>query len=106
MSYMNRRKPFTADYTYTVEGNVIAIVDLDQGNRSVTNDMEDILDNARQNLRDLKRLGVRVVDFTGGEPLLHRQLPDLLREAKQLGLTPPSRPTPCCIQNRRSGCGV
>jgi MoaA/NifB/PqqE/SkfB family radical SAM enzyme len=43
------------------------------------------LDNARQNLRDLKRLGVRVIDFTGGEPLLHRQLPDLLREAKQLG---------------------
>lgn len=44
------------------------------------------LDNARQNLRDLKKLGVRVIDFTGGEPLLHRQLPDLLREAKQLGL--------------------
>ncbi|GAB3564465.1 radical SAM protein [Spirosoma luteolum] len=44
------------------------------------------LENARQNLRDLKRLGVRVVDFTGGEPLLHRQLPDLLREAKALGL--------------------
>lgn len=43
------------------------------------------LDNARANLRDLRRLGVRVVDFTGGEPLLHRQLPDLLREAKQLG---------------------
>lgn len=44
------------------------------------------LDNARQNLRDLKRLGVRVVDFTGGEPLLHRQLPELLQEAKALGL--------------------
>lgn len=43
------------------------------------------LDNARANLRDLRRLGVRVIDFTGGEPLLHRQLPDLLREAKQLG---------------------
>ena len=44
------------------------------------------LDNARQNLRDLKKLGVRVVDFTGGEPGLHPQLPDLLREAKQIGL--------------------
>jgi MoaA/NifB/PqqE/SkfB family radical SAM enzyme len=43
------------------------------------------LDNARQNFRDLKKLGVRVIDFTGGEPLLHRQLPELLREAKQLG---------------------
>lgn len=44
------------------------------------------LENVRDNLRDLKRLGVRVIDFTGGEPLLHRQLDDLLREAKNLGL--------------------
>ncbi|GAB3895184.1 radical SAM protein [Larkinella knui] len=44
------------------------------------------LENMRDNLRDLKRLGVRVIDFTGGEPLLHRQLDDLLREAKNLGL--------------------
>ncbi len=43
------------------------------------------IDNARENFRDLKRLGVRVIDFTGGEPLLHRQLPELLAEAKQLG---------------------
>ncbi|MGA0556945.1 radical SAM protein [Larkinella sp. VNQ87] len=43
-------------------------------------------ENVRDNLRDLKRLGVRVVDFTGGEPLLHRQLDELLREAKNLGL--------------------
>ncbi|MFD1142603.1 radical SAM protein [Larkinella insperata] len=44
------------------------------------------LENVRDNLRDLKRLGVRVVDFTGGEPLLHRQLDEFLREAKKLGL--------------------
>lgn len=44
------------------------------------------LENAESNLKDLKRLGVEVVDFTGGEPLLHRQLPDLLRIAKSLGL--------------------
>ncbi|GAB3329955.1 radical SAM protein [Larkinella ripae] len=43
-------------------------------------------ENVWDNLRDLKRLGVRVVDFTGGEPLLHRQLDTLLREAKDLGL--------------------
>ncbi|MBC8154742.1 MAG: radical SAM protein [Bacteroidetes bacterium] len=41
--------------------------------------------NVRDNLRDLRRLGVRVIDFTGGEPLLHRQLPQLLAEAKQQG---------------------
>ena len=43
------------------------------------------LENAAQNLRDLKRLGVSVVDFTGGEPLLHKQLPELLKLAKDLG---------------------
>lgn len=44
------------------------------------------LENAAQNLRDLKRLGVKVVDFTGGEPLLHRQLHELLRLAKAQGM--------------------
>jgi MoaA/NifB/PqqE/SkfB family radical SAM enzyme len=43
------------------------------------------LEHARDNFRDLKRLGVRVIDFTGGEPLLHRQLPELLAEAKKQG---------------------
>ncbi|GAA4468129.1 radical SAM protein [Nibrella saemangeumensis] len=43
------------------------------------------VENVRDNLRDLKRLGVKVIDFTGGEPLLHRQLDLLLREAKQAG---------------------
>lgn len=43
------------------------------------------IENAGQNLKDLKRLGVSVVDFTGGEPLLHRQLPELLKLAKDLG---------------------
>lgn len=44
------------------------------------------LENAKRNLSDLRRLGVRVVDFTGGEPLLHRELPDLLRFSKSLGM--------------------
>ena len=43
------------------------------------------LEDVEQNLRDLKRLGVKVIDFTGGEPLLHRQLPEFLALAKQLG---------------------
>jgi hypothetical protein len=32
-----------ADFTYSIRGNVISIVDLDQGNRSVTNDVERVL---------------------------------------------------------------
>ncbi len=43
------------------------------------------LENVEQNLKDLKKLGVRVIDFTGGEPLLHQQLSDFCRMAKSMG---------------------
>ncbi|MDN4165683.1 radical SAM protein [Cytophagales bacterium LB-30] len=43
------------------------------------------VENVRQNLLDLKRLGVKVIDFTGGEPLLHREMDVLLRMAKEMG---------------------
>ena len=43
------------------------------------------LADVERNLLDLKRLGVKVIDFTGGEPLLHRQLPEFLALAKRLG---------------------
>lgn len=40
------------------------------------------LEQIQKNFQDLKKLGVRVIDFTGGEPLLHPELPAILREAK------------------------
>jgi MoaA/NifB/PqqE/SkfB family radical SAM enzyme len=43
------------------------------------------LEDVAQNLRDLKRLGVQVVDFTGGEPLLHRQIDQMLGMAHDMG---------------------
>jgi MoaA/NifB/PqqE/SkfB family radical SAM enzyme len=43
------------------------------------------LEAAAQNLADLRRLGVRIIDFTGGEPLLHREVGGLLQMAKDLG---------------------
>ncbi len=43
---------------------------------------EDVL----RNLPALRKLGVRFVDFTGGEPLLHPDLPEILRAARLAGL--------------------
>lgn len=38
-----------------------------------------------RNLRDGRMAGCKFVDFTGGEPLLHKDLPLFLSEAKKLG---------------------
>lgn len=43
------------------------------------------LENLACNLKDLKKLGVRIIDFTGGEPLLHRDIHTMLRMAKEQG---------------------
>ncbi|MCX7607428.1 MAG: radical SAM protein [Bacteroidia bacterium] len=42
-------------------------------------------ESVERNLRDLRRLGVRIIDFTGGEPLLHRHLPRFLEMAQRMG---------------------
>jgi len=39
----------------------------------------------RQNLQDLRRLGVKYVDFTGGEPLLKEDVGQIYAEAKRQG---------------------
>lgn len=43
------------------------------------------LEEAEKNFRALKKLGVKVIDFTGGEPLLHREIDQLLSLAKKNG---------------------
>ena len=43
------------------------------------------LETIKKNLAELLRLGVKIIDFTGGEPLLHQDIAAILREAKQLG---------------------
>ena len=37
------------------------------------------------NLTALKKLGVKIIDFTGGEPLLHQNIGEILRIAKDFG---------------------
>lgn len=41
---------------------------------------------AVEHLKQLEDMGVTYIDFTGGEPLLHPDLPYLLRQAGELGL--------------------
>lgn len=41
--------------------------------------------DVRSNLIALKKMGVRVIDFTGGEPLLHQDLAEFLQVAKEIG---------------------
>ena len=53
------------------------------------------------NLRNLKKLGVRFIDFTGGEPLLHPDLPSMLHKAKQLGFIT-TVTTNCILYPRRA----
>jgi len=43
------------------------------------------IQDVEKNLDDLKKMGVKFIDFTGGEPLLNRDLPQILSYAKQLG---------------------
>ncbi|EKQ68309.1 putative Fe-S oxidoreductase [Leptolyngbyaceae cyanobacterium JSC-12] len=40
-----------------------------------------------RNLQDLRRLGVKYIDFTGGEPLLKEAVGQIYAEAKRLGFT-------------------
>jgi MoaA/NifB/PqqE/SkfB family radical SAM enzyme len=42
------------------------------------------MENVRANLRDLKRLGVMIVDVTGGEPLLYRDIVEMVTLAKKM----------------------
>lgn len=45
---------------------------------------EPTMEQVEANLRDLKRLGVIILDVTGGEPLLYRHLIDMLAMAKKM----------------------
>lgn len=42
------------------------------------------LEDVERNLAEARQLGARFVDFTGGEPLLHADLPQMLQTAKSL----------------------
>jgi len=58
-------------------------------------------ENVRRHLTELRLAGVRFVDFTGGEPLLHPNLPEFLTRAKSHGLRT-TVTTNCILYPRRA----
>lgn len=74
--------PLVANYYLTYRCNARChfcdIWALDPGKEADFNTIE-------HNLKDLKRLGVKYVDFTGGEPLLRSDVGEIYQTAKQMG---------------------
>jgi hypothetical protein len=59
---MRRQTETQAGFTYSMSGNVISIVDRDQGNRSVTNDVENVLRGIQWNGRSALFFPLRETD--------------------------------------------
>lgn len=78
--------PLTCNYYVTLRCNQRCVFCNIPHTNHGTPDKEPTLENVRANLFDLKRLHVKFLDVTGGEPLLYRHLGEMLGIAKQLGL--------------------
>ncbi len=59
------------------------------------------LNDVLANLEQLKSIGIKIVDFTGGEPLLNPGLPEMLAGAKRLGMLT-SVTTNCLLYPRKA----
>jgi MoaA/NifB/PqqE/SkfB family radical SAM enzyme len=82
----NRVPPLLANYYLTYKCNsrcVYCDIPVKPENIPIKETSPEII---IENLAALKRLGVKVVDFTGGEPLIYKHLPKVLRAAKEMGL--------------------
>ena len=78
-------KPYSCNYWVTHRCNSKCEYCNVWRNPSLYNIPDAKFEDVKTNLIDLKRLGVKFVDFTGGEPLLNKDLPDILKFAKKLG---------------------
>lgn len=79
-------KPIICNYYLTYRCNARCGFCAIWKDRSVPKDAEAAPDVVCRNLDDVRRLGVRAVDFTGGEPLLYEGLPRVLRHARKDGI--------------------
>ncbi|MFA6472603.1 MAG: radical SAM protein [Candidatus Latescibacterota bacterium] len=79
-------KPFICNYYLTYRCNARCSFCGIWNSNDIPASCEASSDVVCRNLGDLKRLGVRVVDFTGGEPLLYAGIGRVLRFARSRGL--------------------
>jgi MoaA/NifB/PqqE/SkfB family radical SAM enzyme len=63
--------------------------------------LDALVEDVLRNLGQARALGCRFVDFTGGEPLMHPELPLFLQQAKKLGYTT-SVTTNCLLFEKRA----
>ncbi len=79
------KKPILAHYYITNRCNAhCKYCDIPQSHYFKSTDA--FINEVNENLIQLKKIGVRFVDFTGGEPLLHPELAQMLKMAKKIGL--------------------
>ena len=94
-------KPILCNYYVTYRCNARCIF-CDFWKKKSYRDANDCtLEDVANNLPQLKKIGIRFIDFTGGEPLLHPRLPELLKLAKQLRFYT-SVTTNCLLYSQRA----
>jgi len=79
-------KPVICNYYLTYRCNALCGFCTIWKDRSIPKANEATVDVVCGNLTDVKHAGVRIVDFTGGEPLLYDGLPEVLVCAQKLSL--------------------
>jgi MoaA/NifB/PqqE/SkfB family radical SAM enzyme len=78
-------KPLVCNYYITLRCNdTCEFCDIWQ-RKEIQDSQEAGIDGIKKILRELKDVGVYVINFTGGEPLLRDDLPEILRASKRLG---------------------
>ncbi|HEX4620268.1 MAG TPA: radical SAM protein, partial [Myxococcaceae bacterium] len=75
--------PWTCNYYVTLRCNQRCIFCNIPHTNNGTPDHEPKLDQIAANLHDLRRLGVKLLDITGGEPLLFKHIVEMTTMAKQ-----------------------
>jgi len=77
--------PLTCNYYVTVRCNQRCVFCNIPHTNNGTPSKEPTMEQVNANLRDLRRLGVKLLDITGGEPLLYRHVVEMVTQAKKLG---------------------